>query len=387
MRLLILTFYYEPDLCAGSFRATALVNKLKEKISDSDTVDIITTMPNRYKSFNSSETHSSGDKRIKIDRINTGTHKGGFADQSLLFYRYAKKTLRIIKKREKYDIVFATSSRLMTAFLGTIVSKQQKAKLYLDLRDIFTDTLESIFAGNWKRALIPVFRKIEKFTVRSADHINLVSDGFRPYFSKLYQDCEYSFFTNGIDDEFLNTSFAHDRTDGKKIITYAGNIGSGQGLEHIIPEIASGLSKDYIINIVGDGGTKDKLLESVKGLDNVTFLPPVNRQQLLEIYKNSDYLFLHLNKLDAFKKVLPSKIFEYAATGKFIIAGVEGYAESFINDNIDGAIVFEPSNADDFFAKFGVEADKCASFDRHKFIEKYTRMTIMDKMADSVIRL
>ena len=43
MRILILSFYYEPDLCAGSFRTTALTNELKKKLSASDTLDIITT--------------------------------------------------------------------------------------------------------------------------------------------------------------------------------------------------------------------------------------------------------------------------------------------------------------------------------------------------------
>ena len=51
MRILILTFYYKPDLSAGSFRTTALVKELQEKSAKDDVIEVITTMPNRYNSY------------------------------------------------------------------------------------------------------------------------------------------------------------------------------------------------------------------------------------------------------------------------------------------------------------------------------------------------
>jgi hypothetical protein len=46
MRLLVLSFYYQPDLGAGSFRTTALVRALREH-TPSTMVDVVTTLPNR----------------------------------------------------------------------------------------------------------------------------------------------------------------------------------------------------------------------------------------------------------------------------------------------------------------------------------------------------
>ena len=40
--------------------------------------------------------------------------------------------------------------------------------------------------------------------------------------------------------------------------------------------------------------------------------------------------------------MLPSKIFEYAATGKPILAGVSGYAAEFLNDQVEGVEIFSP---------------------------------------------
>jgi len=386
VRILVLTFYYQPDLCAGSFRTTSLAKALKKRLQENDTLDIITTMPNRYSSFCDNALEFEEDHNIKIYRINLGSHKSGFIDQSLLFVKFAFKAANIIRKNEKYDLVYATSSRLMTAFLGALIANKQRSKLFLDLRDIFTDTLESLFTKKRLKYVIPLFKQIEKYTVNSAHHINLVSQGFQTYFEKINTKIIYSFYSNGIDDEFLNFDFTKEKQTAQKIITYAGNIGEGQGLDKIIPQMAKVLGDDYMIYVIGDGGTKQKLVDSLQDITNVEVLLPVNRLKLLEIYKNSDYLFLHLNDYEAFKKVLPSKIFEYAATYKTIIAGVGGYARNFIEMNLSGSIVFDPCNVHDFMQNFQAQ-QKHISVDRKEFIQRYSREHIMDELSRKVYEL
>lgn len=386
MRILVLTFYYEPDLCAGSFRATAFIKELQKRLSSEDEVDVITTMPNRYSSFSDNALEFEERDNIKINRIDLGTHKSGFIDQSILFFKFAINVVKLIRKREKYDIVYATSSRLMTAFLAALIANRQKSKLFLDLRDIFTDTLESIFEKSKFRYIIPLFKKIEKYTVNSAININLVSKGFEQYFKMINDKINYSFYPNGIDDEFLNYDFTKEENSAKKIITYAGNIGEGQGLEKIVPKMAQKLGSEYEIHIIGDGGRKNKLIKELNSIENVKLFDPVNRKKLLDIYKNSDFLFLHLNDYEAFKKVLPSKIFEYAATNKFIIAGVGGYAKEFIENNISNAIVFEPCNEDDFFEQFK-NIEKKLNVDRKDFIKKFSRENIMKDLSQKVYEL
>ena len=51
--------------------------------------------------------------------------------------------LKITKKT--VDIVYASSSKLFTAFQGAVISKRNKSLLYLDIRDIFLESLRDIF--------------------------------------------------------------------------------------------------------------------------------------------------------------------------------------------------------------------------------------------------
>ena len=386
MKILHLTFYFEPDLCAGSFRNTPLFKELTNQLGTDDFVHVVTTLPNRYSTYKTKADAVESGKNYKIDRIKIPTHKSGLFDQAISFCVFFYNVIKLVRK-EKYDIVLASSSRLFTAFLGRIIAKRNNAYLYLDIRDIFVDTLSDIFSN--KRFIqipaVSLLKIVEKYTFSNANHINLVSGGFRAYFSK-YTKPTFSFFTNGIDDEFLNvnTSKLKEELD-VHVIIYAGNIGSGQGLEKVIPQAAKLLGDKYQFRIIGDGGTKNLLMNNVASmkLTNVEIINPVSRAELIDYYLKSDFLFLHLNDLEAFKKVLPSKIFEYGAFNKPIIAGVSGFAKEFIRDNLQNYILFEPTDVNDLVTQ--IKAFKITETVRTDFIEKFARKNIIKKMSKSIL--
>ena len=384
MKILYLTFYFEPDLCAGSFRNTPLAYELNRKLKEGDEVHVITTMPNRYKSFKEDALEVERIDKLFIQRILIPEHQSGFLDQINSFKTFFFNALKLTKGNH-YDLVFASSSRLFTAFLGRYLANKHKVNLYLDVRDIFTDTMNEVLESKLLKMLtLPVLRKIEKYTFKNANHINLVSGGFEAYFKK-FENPSYSFFTNGIDDEFLKLPLSQKRISDQFIITYAGNIGEGQGLHKIIPQTAKALGDDYKFVIIGDGGAKGKLIDQIEktGSTNIELIEPLSRAALKEFYMKSDFLFLHLNDFKAFEKVLPSKIFEYGAYDKPIIAGVAGFASYFIQENLENYILFAPGDAETLVSK--LKSFEFKNQRRSAFIFAYSRKSIMEKMADSII--
>lgn len=388
MRILLLSFYFEPDLCAGSFRSTSLASELSARLDESDDLQIITTMPNRYRSFHAEAPVLEKRGNISIRRVPLPPHRSGMLDQSRSFLFYARAVFRETTG-QKYNIVFATSSRLMTAVLGALVAQRLGAQLYLDIRDIFSDTLSDIFAHKPQRLILCLVRFLEKIAIRKASRINLVSAGFLEYFRGIRSDIDYRIFTNGIDDAFLNINFGGGLRSGKnrKIILYAGNIGEGQGLDKIIPDAALSLDKDYEFWVVGDGGARPRLEARLqeKEVRNVRLMDPVSREQLVELYSQADVLFLHLNDYSAFHKVLPSKIFEYAATGKPILAGVDGYSRRFIQDHVQNAALFSPCDSVGLIG--ALDSLDLGTRVRAAFIEEFERSVIIRRMADDVLEL
>nr|WP_275106730.1 glycosyltransferase [Oceanipulchritudo coccoides] len=174
--------------------------------------------------------------------------------------------------------------------------------------------------------------------------------------------------------------------DGRKVITYAGNMGEGQGLDRIIPDAAKALESHYVFHLYGDGGTRKRLTSRIEELNisNVVLHDPVKRDELLDVYRKSDFLFVHLNRLKAFEKALPSKFFEYGAIGLPIIAGVAGYAREFVRDNLPDAILFDPCDSPQLTEKLLNFRD--SQIDRSEFIKKFKRTSIMSELADLYLK-
>jgi hypothetical protein len=385
MNILYLSFYFEPDLCAGSFRNSPLAKELSKQGGENCHIEVVTTQPNRYSSFKVEAKEREDVGNMSIHRIDLPSHKSGMMDQVRSFSKYFTEALKITKGKH-YDLVFASSSRLFTAYLGYVIARRQRIPLYLDIRDIFVDTMNNVMKNKLiKSLLIPFLKLIEKRTFNYATHINLISAGFKPYFSE-FKSPSYSYFTNGIDDIFIgNISQPIRDNEGDFTITYAGNIGEGQGLHKIIPQAAAGLGSGYQFKVIGDGGAKSMLVSELKrlGVTNVELLPPMSRNELLEQYNNSDFLFLHLNDYEAFEKVLPSKIFELATFNKPVVAGVGGYANRFIYENVDNVILFQPCDADSMVTK--IKNYEYKNVERQEFIRKFSRDNINQDMARSIL--
>ena len=390
MKILILSFYYPPDLSAGSFRVIELVKALMGMAGKDIQIEVITTQPNRYQGFGLAVDDEKSE-RLKIYRIKIPEHNSGMLDQAKSFLFYAYEAQKIIKSQQ-YNFIFATSSRLMTAALGACISRWKNIPLYLDIRDIFVDTIQDVLPKKSAYILTPMFSLIERFTIGRATQINLVSPGFKSYFKSRYPNKFFSYYMNGIDEVFVpndthleKINFTKEMSGLPVRVLYAGNIGEGQGLHKIIPMLAKKLGDRITLRLIGGGGRLKELQSALKLMDvnNVEVVPPMARVDLIQEYESADVLFLHLNNYEAFEKVLPSKIFEYAALGKPILAGVSGYAAEFLSQEVLNSAIFTPCDVDraiEAFESLSIQVTK-----HEKFIEKYLRKNIMKNLSEDMV--
>jgi len=228
---------------------------------------------------------------------------------------------------------------------------------------------------------------LERWSYRQAAGVNVVSPAFVPHVKALLPHVEPSVFSNGIDDIFTATDFTSPAPADLPLVVYAGTLGDGQGLHHILPMVAAAEAGQLRFRVIGDGGRSGVLRDAITSgrLTNVEMVAPVPREQLLQHYREADVLFLHLNDLPAFEKVLPSKIFEYAATGKPLLAGVAGFAADFLRTEVTGAEVFAPCDVEGMRSGLARLLAGPRHIQRDAFCQRFRRKTVMSGLAAAIL--
>ena len=77
-----------------------------------------------------------------VERINVPSHNSGILDQIKSFY-FIMKAIKITKNNE-YDLIVATYLDYFS-FLGQELGR--KIPLYLDIRDLFVDTVPNVLSS------------------------------------------------------------------------------------------------------------------------------------------------------------------------------------------------------------------------------------------------
>lgn len=334
---------------------------------------------------------------LKVIRFYTPQHYNKFYMQFIGYIFFSIKVLIYgFKYRSKFDCVFATSSRLGTSFLGLLLSRFFSKKFFLDIRDVFSDNLNSLGISNkwYGHVLIKFLMKIETLITRNAHWINFVSPGFSNYNHIKIKNKNYNLFTNGIDEIFIknrnNRSYRKGVTFNHKLkIIYAGNIGFGQGLEKTIIPTALRLGDKVFFQIIGDGSSKDKIVKAIKrhSILNIEIISPVNRIKLLDYYNAADVMLLQLNKIKAFNRVLPSKVFDYGSFDKPIIAGVTGVAKNFLKSNVKNVFFYDPGDYKSMINVIKEVVDLDYIYSNNTFVKRFNRSQIMDDMVRSFLSI
>jgi glycosyltransferase involved in cell wall biosynthesis len=122
---------------------------------------------------------------------------------------------------------------------------------------------------------------------------------------------------------------------GRFNIMFAGNIGEAQGLEAALgaAELLKDL-KELQLVFVGDGVSFPRLKQEVerKQLTNVLFLGRYPEHSMPNLYALANVLLIHVKDNPLFRITIPHKIFTYMASGKPILAAINGDAADVITE-------------------------------------------------------
>lgn len=212
----------------------------------------------------------------------------------------------------------------------------------LDIRDLSWEYLDTKSLIN--RVAKTIFTKSALFNLKRFNIISVTNDHEFEYISKSVSDYQNIIkVPNGVSlSTFEQLSSVIENQSNKKTVTYIGNVGLAQDLSTLV-EVSKQLS-NVQFNIVGGGTDFDRICALAESTaPNLNFLGRKSFDELIEIYNSSDILYAQLTP--DFETAMPSKLYEYLSTGKYIIYGGSGIASATLK-KFENVSLIQPCNVE-----------------------------------------
>ncbi|NMC30111.1 MAG: glycosyltransferase family 4 protein [Pelolinea sp.] len=274
-----------------------------------------------------------------------------FFHRIISFLSFMNSSFFRAMRMHKVDVVWGTSPPIFQGITAWLVARLKGVPFVFEVRDLWPSF--AVAVGVLKnKPLIRLSEGLEKFLYRHADALVVNSPG---YIDHVRQRGAKSVFLvpNGVDTTMFPTGEsgndfrAQHRWRNKFLVLYTGAHGMSNDLPVVI-EAADQLKQMQDIHFVfiGDGKEKPVLMDLAeqKGLQNLTFLPPIEKKEIGHAMAAADCCIAILKPIEMYKTTYPNKVFDYMAAGKAIVLVIDGVIRKVVEEARCG-IFAQPGNA------------------------------------------
>jgi len=297
--------------------------------------------------------------RLKRQRGSKLGYVGEYATFVLAsFFYLASRSLT-----RRYDLVHVHNMPDILVF-GATVPKLLGAKVILDLHDPMPELMQTIFGLPENSLSVAMLKRLEKWSVRFADLVLTVNLACKKiYSSRSCQPDKIKVVINSPDEEIFRFQRGVVRdVNGKNgngskpfVILYHGSLVHRNGFDLAVASLEKVREVIPSVRLSVCGKRTDffeKVMESARqrGLDSIVdYLGVRNLKEIVETIEDCD-LGIIPNHRNIFTEInTPTRIFEYLALAKPVIAPKTKGIQDYFRDN--DLIFFEAGNADDLARK------------------------------------
>lgn len=357
MKILFISDNFPPEVNAPASRT---FEHCREWVIKGADVTVITCAPNFpqgkvYEGYKNKLIHREEVEGIKVIRVwSYITSNSGFIRRTLDYISFAVMAF-LVALFVKTDKIIGTSPQFFAALSAYMIAGIRGKKWIMEVRDLWPESIKAVGAMQEGKTF-DLLEKLELRLYHSAEKVIVVTDAFKANMVKRGIPREkIHVVKNGVDtNKYVSRGKGAElkrdlNLDGKFVISYLGTHGMAHKLDFILRSAQKLKEENVHFLLVGDGAEKEKLLQlkDELGLENVSMLPPVSKEEIVDYIDLSDVALVNLKKSDTFKTVLPSKIFENAAMRKPILIGVDGEARQLV-EKYDAGLFYEPENEEEF---------------------------------------
>jgi len=353
MHILVISQYFWPE----NFRINDLVSDFVER---GHRVTVLTGVPNYpegrvfddYRKNPSAFLSYLGARVIRVPMTARGS---GAISLLLNYFTYALSASLLGSwrlRRESIDVIFVYEPSPVTVGIpGALMRRLLGAPLVFWVLDLWPETLKAVGVIQ-SRSGLGLVALLVRWIYRRCDLILAQSKSFIPQiraYSDLSKRVEY--FPSWAESLFgagFEASAAPEvpSQSGAFTVMFAGNIGEAQDFPSILnaAELLSVSHPHIRWIIVGDGRLGDWVSQEVKRRNlecNVFLLGRFPVERMPSFFRSADALLVTLKREPIFAMTIPGKLQSYLASGKPIVAMLDGEGARLLQES--GAGIAAPS--------------------------------------------
>ncbi len=268
-----------------------------------------------------------------------------------LYNKHVSELLRLIKYINKNHIQVVVGHTVSALWYLLPIKIFTSAKVVLEMHG-FIEEEEYLYKNinRFQFYLKKIFFVSNYFFM---DTITTCSDTATEYIRRFNKNTTTVY--GGVDTSIFYPRENNQLDADHVVIGYAGNSRVWQGLDFLLGAMKAVVSEDkkYRLKILSSEA-KWKLPDQYVYFTEV--FPPVKNDKVPEFLATCDILVIPRMDNMVNKLSFPSKIMEYLASGKVVVASKTSDCHKIITDGVDG-LLFEPGNMNDFLSKIKIASD------------------------------
>jgi len=353
---------YECDLAGSRYHGMAyrIFQFSSEFVKQGHDVMVIAASYSHVRKINPKVTKQLTDEiidNVKYKWIKTPTYEKNGIRRGLHIFIYNFKLWFYAGKiadEFKPDVVISSGVTPFDFMGCNRIAKKVNAAIVYEVGDLWPLTLIELGGFSPKHPFIRIMQSAENYAYKNTDAVISLLPCAEDYMKKHgLKNNKFNYIPNGIMiDEWKSQkelSEEHDslirKFKNKFLIGYAGAHGIANSLISIIDAVSLLKRDDIALLLIGNGTEKDKLMKYVKDhkIENVYFLPPIQKIEIPSFLHKMDILYIGLQKQAIFRfGISPNKLFDYMMAGKPIIQAIE--AGNNLVEKADCGLFAEPEN-------------------------------------------
>jgi glycosyltransferase involved in cell wall biosynthesis len=349
VRVLIVSQYFWPE-------AFPINSVLKSLVDNGVEVDVLTGKPNYpegriypgYHALGCGQETWNGARVYRVPLFPRGPHGAlRLALNYLSFILSAGVLGPWLLRGIHYDAVFVYApSPILQVIPAIILAKIKRCKIAVWIQDLWPESLSATgYIANPQ--LLAMMRAVVRGIYARTDLLLVQSRGFQSSVAAMANGRPIAYLPNAVEDMYFAEGPdlplpSIDGLDEGFVVLFAGNIGAAQGVD-VIANVAELLSSHEDIHfIVAGNGSKLEWLRAetqASGLTNLHLPGRLPAAIMPTLMSKASALLVTLTADEIFSVTVPSKVQAYLASGRPILASLNGEGARLIEEAQAGLAV------------------------------------------------